>query len=258
MDVEFKRPKHKKRRRWDIQTDKLKVYSEIKSAHLTGVIFDTAVWLCVPSEIVKKLDSACFGNLDGGNGTATFIKDSLKGVGVNVEGDKAVRLSLDEAFFMHYALRSLTLYTVHDKAGRPGRLLDTAGAWLEMQRSRDDFTLLYLCYHHFRSKGWIPRTGLQYGVDFVLYQKHPAITHSDYSVSIQTDESLGLGSRSRPRMSWHDLQVTNRLTAQVGKRLLVARIHDPAPHLGYDHPKCMDRVSISEMIVRRWVPESDR
>jgi len=281
MDVEFKRPKHKKRRRWDIQTDKLKVYSEIKSARLSGVVFDTAVWLCVSSETVKKLDSACFGNLDGGNGTAIFIKDSLKDVDVEIEGDKAVRLSLDEAFFMHYALRSLTLYTVRDKAGQPARLLDTAEAWQEMQNSKKDFILLYLCYHHFRSKvryfhavmrlcrcpghncvmqlqGWIPRTGLQYGVDFVLYQKHPAITHSDYSVSIQTDETPGLGSLSRPPMSWHDLQVTNRLTAQVGKRLLVARIHDPAPHLGYDHPRCIDRVSISEMIVRRWVPESDR
>lgn len=109
-----------------------------------------------------------------------------------------------------------------------------------------------------KMQGWIPRTGLQYGVDFVLYQKHPAITHSDYSVSIQTDGTQGMGSLVRPQMSWHDLQVTNRLTAQVGKRLLVARIHDPAPHLGYDHPKCIDRVSISEMIIRRWVPESDR
>lgn len=152
MDVEFRRPKHKKRRRWDIQTDKLKVYSEIKSSRLTGVILDTAVWLCVPSEIVKMLDSACFGNLDGGSGTATFIKDSLKSVDVDIEGDKAVRLSLDEAFFMHYALRCLTMYTAGAKTGQPARLLDTAEVWQEMQRSRSDFTLLYLCYHHFRSK----------------------------------------------------------------------------------------------------------
>lgn len=121
-------------------------------------------------------------------------------------------------------------------------------------------------------QGWLPRTGLQYGVDFVLYQKHPALAHSDYSVIIQTDTGGGGGGGTyrdgaasdgdslvyRPPMTWHDVQITNRLTAQVGKRLLIVRVHDPAPRLGYSSPTCIDRVSISEYVVRRWVPESHR
>lgn len=107
------------------------------------------------------------------------------------------------------------------------------------------------------TQGWIPRTGLQYGADFVLYQKHPALAHSDYSVIIQTDASFG-AMFQRQHISWHDLQVTNRLTAQVGKRLLLIRLHDPAASLGYDTAKCLDRLSVSEYLVKRWVPESHK
>lgn len=59
-------------------------------------------------------------------------------------------------------------------------------------------------------QGWIPRTGLQYGADFVLYQRHPALAHSDYAVTI-----VPLRPSQRPPMGWHDLQISNRLSTQV-------------------------------------------
>lgn len=256
MEVGSRRPRHKKRRRHDIQTDKLLVYSELKSKGLYGVIIDAAVWVCTSHAVVKKLDHACLGNLDGGHAMTAYMNESLQSIVESEKGDKTVRLSLDEAFFMHYALGALTLVvTSHDQ---PPRILETSEIWQRMCASRHDFPLLYVCYHHFRSKGWIPRTGLQYGVDFVLYQKHPALAHSDYSVTIQTPDmpvSSQTSSLRRPCLSWHDLQVTNRMTGQVGKRLLIVNIHDPAPHLGYASHRCIDRMTLSEYLVRRWVPE---
>jgi len=89
-------------------------------------------------------------------------------------------------------------------------------------------------------QGWIARTGLQYGADFVLYQRHPALAHSDYTVLIiplpppsaapastsgDASDSGGAGSGSpagavraeeqRPPLGWHDLQISNRLSAQA-------------------------------------------
>lgn len=249
MEVGSRRPRHKKRRRHDIQTDRLRIYSELQSEELKGLIIDSAVWVCVRHDVVKKLDHACLGNLDGGNQMTVYINETLNS---NIHG-KTVRLSLDEAFFMHYALGALSLFD-HKENQTP---LNTSEVWQRMCSARADFPLLYICYHHFRSKGWIPRTGLQYGVDFVLYQKHPALAHSDYSVTIQTTQagqSVPNGS-TRPPLSWHDVQVTNRMTGQVGKRLLIVNIHDPAPHMGYTSHRCIDRLAISEYVVRRWVPE---
>ena len=60
-------------------------------------------------------------------------------------------------------------------------------------------------------QGWNPRTGLQYGADFVLYQRHPALAHSDYAVTI-----VPLRPSQRLPMGWHDLQISNRLATQVG------------------------------------------
>lgn len=70
-------------------------------------------------------------------------------------------------------------------------------------------------------QGWIPRTGLQYGCDLVLYQRHPALAHSDYAVTIvplpPADGSEGRAEERRPAMGWHDLQISNRLAAQASR-----------------------------------------
>eukprot|EP00775_Hariotina_reticulata_P005114 gene5115-5354_t len=46
--------------------------------------------------------------------------------------------------------------------------------------------LEYAAYHHFRSKGWLPQPGLNFGADFVLYELHPEFAHSDYAVLVMT------------------------------------------------------------------------
>jgi hypothetical protein len=107
---------------------------------------------------------------------------------------------------------------------------------------------LPFCFPH---QGWIPRTGLQYGADFVLYQRHPALAHSDYTVLV-----VPLGSSQRPAPSWHDLQIANRLSAQVSKKLLLLYVLEQ----GGDRASLssLSRVMVHERLVRRWVPESHR
>ena len=162
---------------------------------------------------------------------------------------------------MAYALQCLKVYDIVDETAVA---LDNDALWCRLCVARPDFLTLYLAYHHFRSKGWIPRTGLQYGVDFVLYQRHPALAHSDYSVLIQPLENNNNSSDVastlvRPPMTWHDLQVTNRLTGQVGKRLLVLYVQDNMGSNGdYSSPKCLAHFAVQERVIRRWVPESQR
>jgi hypothetical protein len=42
----------------------------------------------------------------------------------------------------------------------------------------------YAAYHHLRSLGWLPLPGLAYGADYVLYQLHPELAHSDFVVTV--------------------------------------------------------------------------
>jgi tRNA-intron lyase len=250
-----KRAKGKKRHRKDIITQHLQLYEHLQSRNLHGVLLDAAVWVCAEDDIVHKLDCLCLGNLDGGPETANHVRELLRAAGVDVLGLKAVRLSLDEAFFMAYGLDCLQMHDVVDGAAVK---LDIDALWRRLQAARTDFLMLYLAYHHFRSKGWIPRTGLQYGVDFVLYQRHPALAHSDYSVLIQPIKNTS-SALTRPPLGWHDLQVTNRLTGQVGKRLLLFHVQDNnGPGADYSSPKCLAHFAVQERVIRRYVPEAQR
>lgn len=147
--LEQKRPKGKKRKRHDIITKHLQLYAQLKARSLQGVLFDSAVWVCVEDDVVHILDCLCLGNLDGGNGTAEYISDLLRRAGNQTSGKKAVRLSLDEAFFMSYALEILS---VHEIVEEEAKLLDLGSLWQRLCRARRDFITLYLAYHHFRSK----------------------------------------------------------------------------------------------------------
>lgn len=101
----------------------MQVCRELRPRDLQALLLDAAVWLCCDDDTVYKLDTLCFGNLDGGAGTAAYVRRHLEAAGRPVQGDKAVRLSLDEAFFMAYALE---LLTVHDLRGGAAVPLDTS------------------------------------------------------------------------------------------------------------------------------------
>ena len=256
--LQTKKAKGKKRHRRDIITQHLQLYEELKTRELHGILLDAAIWICAEDDVVHKLDCLCLGNLDGGSETAEYVKSLLAAAKTDVCGLKAVRLSLDEAFFMAYGLGCLQIHDVVDDVAVK---LDIDALWRRLQVARPDFLMLYLAYHHFRSKGWIPRTGLQYGVDFVLYQRHPALAHSDYSILIQPIRDNNCTAASvvltRPTLSWHDVQVTNRLTGQVGKRLLLFHVQDNNNSgADYSSPKCLANFAVQERVVRRWVPEA--
>lgn len=206
---------------------------ELRPRDLQALLLDAAVWLCCDDDVVYKLDTLCFGNLDGGAGTAAYVRQHLEAAGRPVQGDKAVRLSLDEAFFMAFALGILTVHELEpagsgaagSSAGGSGAVaatgaaaragaaeqqpdaavtpaaagaggaaeptpapageaaalteptaaaaagagaapapeasreagllavpLDSGALWRRLQQQRPDFFLLYLAYHHFRSK----------------------------------------------------------------------------------------------------------
>jgi hypothetical protein len=137
-----------------------------------------------------------------------------------------VRLSPEEAFYMAHRMDCLTVHGVErgvppGEAGPdPGRADgETRGAragedrtWL-MRLSRTElwralarlgaerpedgkspgggFIAKYAAHAHFRNQGWLPRSGLQYGADFVLYRNHPSLVHSDFCVVLAPEAGAG-------------------------------------------------------------------
>ena len=69
------------------------------------------------------------------------------------------------------------------------------------QRGGDTFTARCAAHLHFRRRGWLLRSGLQYGADFVLYQRHPSLVHSDSCVLLQPAPSVDPGPTFDPSPS---------------------------------------------------------
>ena len=84
------------------------------------------------------------------------------------------------------------------------QLLDEADLWQWCSAvaeggnsSSSSFGVSYAVYHHFRSKGWLPRPGLAYGAHYVLYERHPAFVHARYVARI-VPEPYVAGGEGRP------------------------------------------------------------
>src|SRR5690606_13326568 len=51
------------------------------------------------------------------------------------------------------------------------RELDEDECYRRFTAKQPNFAASYAAYHHFRKSDWIPKSGLKYGADFVLYRK---------------------------------------------------------------------------------------
>jgi tRNA-splicing endonuclease subunit Sen2 len=219
-----------------------------------------------------------------------------------------VRLSPEEAFYMAHRMDCLTVHGVErgvppgEAVPDPGRADgETRGAregedrtWL-MRLSRTElwralarlgaenpeeenpgsfgggFVARYAAHAHFRNQGWLPRSGLQYGADFVLYRNHPSLVHSDFCVVLAPEAGAGgdLNARDagetaptppRARLGlrkWTEVQAASRLCVQVNKGLISASVTFSEP-ADASTPACLRSIAVEETEVRRFNPERNK
>ncbi|KAJ0002678.1 hypothetical protein NQD34_007827 [Periophthalmus magnuspinnatus] len=177
-----------------------------------------------------------------------------------------LQLSHEEAFFLVYALGVLTVY--HNQA--PLSLLQL---WRTFCALSPDFVSSYAAYHFYRSRGWVPKTGsgAKYGTDMMLYRKGPPFYHASFSVVVQrktadweqrrrVDEEQRMGDPPLRLFSWRSLSALSRVTANVSKELLLCYIIFPIDQSEAEmgSPGCLQRLSVQEVMVSRWVSSKER
>ncbi len=73
-----------------------------------------------------------------------------------------LHLMLEEAFYLSSVLNCLDIFF-------KGQLMSKQNMWTEFQNVRSNFIERYLSYQHFRTKGWVVKSGIKFGCDFGLY-----------------------------------------------------------------------------------------
>ena len=68
-------------------------------------------------------------------------------------------------------------------------------------------------------QGFIVRSGLQYGVDFITYSDHMSRVHAEFGVIVQSLQAPA-------RLPWQDLEIINRLSHQVRGARTLPRHHN--------------------------------
>uniref|UniRef100_A0A3Q1FEF6 tRNA-splicing endonuclease subunit Sen2 n=1 Tax=Acanthochromis polyacanthus TaxID=80966 RepID=A0A3Q1FEF6_9TELE len=125
--------------------------------------------------------------------------------------------------------------------------------WRKFQSLRPDFVSSYAAYHHFRSRGWVPKEGggAKYGVNLRV--------GLNYSVVIERANDAFEGSPLRP-FSWRSLAALSRITANVSKELMLCYVIYPADQsqAELDSPECLNRLQVQEVIISRWVSSRER
>ncbi|XP_056129979.1 tRNA-splicing endonuclease subunit Sen2 [Lampris incognitus] len=163
-----------------------------------------------------------------------------------------LQLSLEESFFLVFALGCLSVYENQEP-------LSVTQLWRRFLSFQPSFPSLYTAYHFYRSHGWVPKPGLKYGVDFMLYRKGPPFYHASYSVVVEKVSEAFRGAVLRP-FTWRSLAAVTRITANVSKELVMCYIiyPDDLSKSELTSPLCLHRLNVQEVIVSRWVSSKER
>ncbi|PWY79597.1 hypothetical protein BO70DRAFT_371666 [Aspergillus heteromorphus CBS 117.55] len=190
-----------------------------------------------------------------------------------LNNEEHLQLSREEAFFLVYGLGALRVLDDSRK-----EVISTSSLLpLFCQHSYfpprdpsadltpdDSFMISYVVYHHFRSLGWVVRSGVKFGVDYILYNRGPVFSHAEFAVVVIPAYEHPYWSATADRRahcaekqarSWWWLHCVNRVQAQVKKSLVVCYVEVPPPtSYELDTPSEED---IGAMLARYRVREMD-
>lgn len=116
----------------------------------------------------------------------------------------------------------------------------------------------YAVYHYYRSRGWCVRSGIKFGVDYLLYDKGPPLSHAEYCLHI-VDENC--------QLNYIEFSSLHRVIGGVRKTLVLVYVKSPSSQelellKGFSGDKYLRQLlklyQITEVVYRRWLPSRNR
>lgn len=160
-----------------------------------------------------------------------------------------VHLSFYEALYL-VTHKQLSVYaacdgiadTARDAVGEE-KLVDEVSLRLVCKKNHERFDLNYAVYEALVGQGWILRNGINYGVEFLLYDQSPDVAHSRYCFTLHFRYAVAVYGE-RDVLPTSRLFAMNRVCLSANKTLVVALVLPP------------DDTVIRYIKVRRWDPKT--
>jgi len=84
-----------------------------------------------------------------------------------------------------------------------------------------EFKRRYVAFAHFKEKGYVVKSGLQFGTDFLLYRGSPDEFHAEYCALVLAPTD---------KVTWKRIKTLARLAQDVRKRLVLAHVDEDGVH----------------------------
>jgi tRNA-splicing endonuclease subunit Sen2 len=193
--------------------------------------------------------------------------------------EEHLQLSNEETFFLVYGLGAVQVFDDASGSVIPtSSLLNLFAQHSTFQSSADSailepdnqFLISYVAYHHFRSLGWIVRSGVKFGVDYLLYNRGPVFAHAEFALLVLPSYEHPFWSATAERReriakkqdrSWWWLHGVNRVQAHVMKTLVLCFVDIPPPSDSFSTNnigEILRQYKVREMIIKRWTPNRAR
>lgn len=173
-----------------------------------------------------------------------------------IEDMEPVQLSYFETLFLTY-LECLVVRNA--STGQTYNYYELYKLFVQLQDDKKgdsrEFMNRYAAYYYYRSKGWVVKSGLKFGSDFLLYERGPSQSHARYSVIVEPQHHDNY--REGMSESWQFMSALIRTTVQVQKTLILCYV-DSSSHNDYTKVPDLGTFDIEEFSIRRFAPSSNR
>lgn len=159
-----------------------------------------------------------------------------------------VQIPLPDAYYACFVARRIVFVSAGAEDMGDARVV-----WRLFESLSSAFAVTFAAYARYRAAGWMPRSGLKYGVDWVLYpagqKRH---SHAPYCLVLSCSDPT---QEVQLDKSWIRMQNKLRLVKNVAKSLIIAhaRFNAKCPRPS-SYEQAIASVQISEVTVDRWIP----
>ena len=130
----------------------------------------------------------------------------------------------------------------------------------------DNFLVHYAAYHHFRSLGWVPRSGIKFGVDWLLYTRGPVFDHAEFGLIVipsYSHPSWKAEGKENPKKTWRWMHNLVRVLSHVTKSLVLVYVEVPPRQvfeekLEMGFTEALKLYKVREIPVKRWSSNRNR
>ncbi|XP_011189555.2 tRNA-splicing endonuclease subunit Sen2 [Zeugodacus cucurbitae] len=197
-----------------------------------GVFTGISVEIYGAEDIKKVNENGFYGKGSKSRGAPKLL---TKGI---VDDTESLSLELEESAFLAYFHGILCIQDIQSKKLQYNEFFEAA------KNVNPNFLECLGCYLYLKSKGWIIKSGIKFGGNFLIYKRGPRYNHASFIIFVQPKSNT-------KAISIKDLKGLQRIAETSDKDVLLLEVTKPDV-LTYNIISDITALKISETIVRRF------